>query len=181
MLLLYIFALVMIFSAVPVLISMTKKASAAAAMKRIIEKRGGKIIPVNPFWYVGSINGKNCDFHVVFDKRLISVKVVSFITANTLVDFIDETTYGIKTLRTEKGVNKDKVTYNKCKKKPYNFKYRIPEEYSKLPKARVILINEPYPARVTVSENGFYKDVHQGEALPEGELYKVNGFINLFK
>ena len=181
MLLLYIFILVMIFSAVPLLISMTKKASEGATMKRAIEQRGGKFIPTHAIWYMGEVNSERCDFHVVFDNRVISVKVISLLSSNVLLNFIDKENYGIKTLSAKLTENKDSVIYENKKKKPYDFKHGLKPEYSKLPHASVILLNEPRPLRISRATDDGIIDLHTGDQTGEGELYTTHSFIELFK
>ena len=181
MLFFYIFALVMIFSLVPVLIMMTKKASEGATMRRAIEQAGGKFIPAHTFWYVSTVEKSNCDFHVLYDGRIISVKVISVFSSRTFVNFVDKNTYEIKVLSKSESLNSPSVTYSKKKKKPYNFKYKLPEEYSKLPQARILLMNTPLPARITRTVDGERVDLGRGDRTGEGELYETHDFIELFK
>ena len=181
MLLLYIFIMVMIFSSAPMIIKITKKASHGATLKRSIEQAGGKFIPTNAFWYMGSIDGKKCDFHVVFDKRLISVKVIGLLASNTLISFVDKCSYEIKTLNSQSQVDKNSVSYSKKKKKPYDFKFGIPEEYKKLPQARIIMTTPPAPIRVSLTDGAGRTDISVGDKTPEGEYYTADAFAELFK
>lgn len=181
MLLLYIFILVMLFSSVPYLVAMTKKASAATAFKRALEQAGCKFIPVNPIWYMGSISGKNCDFYIIFDGRVIAVKIISFISSNVFLEFTDEKSYRIKTVRSKTELDASSVILKNCKKHAYDFKAKLPKEASGLPLAKVILINDPLPVRVTLKDDDRSADVHPGDKLPEGDYHTVDSFIYLFK
>lgn len=181
MLLLYIFAIVMIFSAVPYLISITKKASEGATMKRAIEQAGGKFIPTNSFWYMGSINKEKCDFHVVFDNRVISVKVISLFSQNTVINFIDELSYEICVFDPKKKNDSGLFNFKRKTKKKYNFSYALPEKYAKLPKASLILMNTPNPLKIFKTTNGERKEIFVSETAPEGEIYTTYSFIQLFK
>lgn len=181
MLLLYIFILVMIFSCVPLLITVTKKASEGATMRRAIEQAGGKFIPTHLFWYVGAVEKTKCDFHVLYDGRLVSVKVISMLSSRVLLNFIDKETYEIKTLGKGASINEENITYSKKKKKPYDFKAGIPEEYKSLKQARVILMNTPVPARITKTVNGDRVNLSRGDNTGEGELYELHDFIELFR
>ena len=179
MLFLYIFALVMIFSSVPLLITVTKKASEGATMRRAVEQAGGKFIPTHIFWYVGTVEKSKCDFHVIYDGRVISVKVISLMSSRVFLNFIDKTSYEIKALGKTDSLNNPNVSYSKKKKKPYDFKYKLPEEYEKLPKARVILMNSPLPARITRGVER--QDLKRGDSTGEGEPYETHDFIELFR
>ncbi len=181
MLLLYIFVLVMIFSSLPLLITITKKGSEGAAMRRAIEQAGGKLIPTRTFWYVSDIGNPNCDFHVLYDGRIISVRVISLMSSRVFLNFVDKSTYEIKTFGKKDSLNTPNVNYTKKKKKPYNFKYKLPEEYRKLPQARVILLNTPLPAKITRSVGGERVELSRGSNTGEGEIYETHDFIELFR
>lgn len=181
MLLLYIFVLVMIFSSLPLLVTVTKKASEGATMRRAIEQAGGKFIPTHTFWYVGSVEKEKCDFHVLYDGRIISVKVISLMSSRVFLNFVDKSTYEIKTLGKTDSLSNPDVSYSKKKKKPYDFKYKLPSEYEKLPRARVILMNSPLPARITKTRGGERAELKRGDNTGEGELYETHDFIELFR
>lgn len=180
MLLLYIFILVMLFSSIPYIKAMTKKASNGATMRRMLEGRGVRFIPTNVFWYMGSVSGKRCDFVCIKDGRAIAVKVISFISSNVFLEFIDERHYGIKTVRKE-AVDKDSLVYKTAKKRPYDFESALPREAAGLPLAKVILVTEPIPSRITLRDGTASVDVHTGDNLPEGEYYTEESFIRLFR
>ena len=181
MLLIYIFIIVMIFSAVPPLILMTKKASEGATMKRAIERAGGKFIPTNSLWYMGSINKEKCDFHVVLDNKVISVKVISLFSSNTVINFIDESSYGICVLDPKKKNNPGIYSFKKKTKKKYDFSYALPEKYAKLPKASVLLMNTPNPLKIFKADDKGRHELSVSDRAPEGEIYTTYSFIQLFK
>lgn len=181
MLFLYIFALVMLFSSVPLLIIVTKKASEGATMRRAIEQAGGKFIPTRMFWYIGYLESPKCDFHVVYDGRIISAKVISLMSSRVFLNFIDKTSFEIKTLSKSESLNVTTVNYSKKKKKAYDFKYKLPEEYAKLPQARIMLMNAPLPAKITKTVNGERVTLVRGDNTGEGELYETHDFIELFR
>lgn len=179
--LLFILVFVTTFSLLPALITVTRKASEGKLMRRDVEQAGGKFIPTHKLWYLGAIEKSKCDFHVVYDGRIISVKVISLFPQRTFLNFIDSTSYEIKILGKSDSINKTNVTYSKKSKKPYNFKYKIPDEYNSLPKARVILLNTPAPARITKTKNGVRVVLPAGESTGEGAVYKTGSFVSLFK
>ena len=181
MLLLYIFIIVMLFSSVPFLIAITKKASEGATMLRAIEQAGGKFIPTHTFWYLGAIEKSKCDFHVIYDGRIISAKVISLFSSRVFINFIDSTSYEIKTFGKNESVNVTKVNYLKKSKKAYDFKYKIPDEYKSLPHARVILLNNPIPSRITKTKDDSRIGISIGDNTGEGELYELHDFIGLFR
>lgn len=181
MLLIYIFILVMIFSSVPLLITITKKASEGATMRRAIEQAGGKFIPTHLFWYVGTVEKASCDFHVLYDGRIISVKVVSLLSPRVFLSFKDSTSYEIKTFSKNESINEANVTYTKKNKRPYDFKKGLSEEYKSLPQAHVILLNTPLPARISRTVDGEKVALNCGDNTGEGELYEVHDFIELFR
>ena len=175
MLLLYIFLMVMLFSLIPYLKIITKRASAAAGMKRACEASGGKFVTTNPFWYIGLTDAKKCDAHILKDGRIISVKIIGFFSTNTVVDLRSAEEYATNILKK----NFDDPSPELCKPKkkaPYDFSYKLPEEWKKLPKARIILVADPYPIKL-YSEG---EEVKIGSQLSEGELYDVESFIKLF-
>ena len=171
----------MLFSTVPYIVAMTKKASAGAAMKRALEQMGCKFIPTNALWYMGSISGKKCDFYIIYDKKVIAVKVVSFIFANTFLRFIDSTTYAYAEIRNKSKVDASSVELKKHKKKAYDFKSSLPKSAEGLPMARVILITDPTPAQVTRETSDGTRVLHPGDKTPEGDYHTKDSFIYLFK
>lgn len=181
MLLLYIFIIVMLFSSVPYLVAMTKKASAAANIKRALEQAGCKFIPVNPIWYMGSISGKYFDFYIIFDSRVIAVKMISFISSNVFLEFINKKSYSVKTVKRKTEVDAASVILKTCKKRPYDFKSKLPKEAAGLPLAKIILINDPLPLKVTFKDEDRSVDVHPGDRLPEGDYHTTDSFLYLFK
>ena len=182
MLFLYIFVLVMLFSSVPMLFLLTKKASEGATMRRAIEQAGGKFIPTHTFWYVGSLEKDKCDFHVIYDKRVISVKVISLLSSRVFLNFVDKTSYEIKTFKKGETFSvKEGVKYTLKKKKTFNFNYKRPEKFGKLPQARVLLMNHPLPARITKTVGTERVILSRGDNAGEGELYETHDFIELFR
>ena len=182
MLALYLIFIVFVFSLIPLLFTLTKRGSACMAMKKAIEREGGKVVPTSSLWYVGNIAKQKCDLHIYFDGRVISVKIIGFYTKNIMLNFISPDSYSIKELHTFKTVKASEVVLNKKKKKPYDFRHGLSEEGKKLPQAKIILIADPYPLMVSVStDGGERREINIGSSTPEGELYTVNSFIKLFK
>ena len=178
----YILAGILLFSCLPILFLITKKASEGATMRRAIEQAGGKFIPTHTFWYIGSVEKEKCDFHVIYDKRIISVKVISLLSSRVFINFVDKSTYEIKTFgRTEVFNVKEGVSYSLKKKKPYDFNYKRPDADAKLPQARVLLMNHPLPARITKTVGNERVILTRGNNTGEGELYETHDFIELFR
>ena len=98
-----------------------------------------------------------------------------------MLNFIDKTSYGIKELRGSKTYDADKIAYKLKKKRPYDFSAGLPGELSSKKRARVILVFDPMPLKITRTENGRSSDIEIGSETGEGELYTVHSFINLFK
>lgn len=171
----------MIFSSAPLIVKITKKASEGTTLKRSIEQAGGKFIPTHTFWYMGSIDGRYCDFHVVFDGRLISVKVISLLSRGVMIRFIDKDSYGIKVVKSFDTVEEQSVSYKTKRKKPYDFKKGLKEPERSLPQAKIIMSNLPEPLMLSVMENGVPKRILCTDMTPEGEYYTSQSFIELFK
>ena len=150
-------------------------------MRRAIERAGGKFIPTHFFWYLGSVDKERCDFHVVYKNRVISVKVISLISSRVFLNFVDKSTYEIKTFGKTESFNDATKTYTKKKKKPYDFSFKRPKEYEKLPQARIILSNHPLPAKATKTVDGERVTLLRGANTGEGEFYRTSDFVKLFK
>ena len=180
MLLLYIFILVMIFSAVPYVKITAGKAKRGGELCRRLKAEGCRFIPLTPLWYIGSPSGKHADFVVIYGGRAIAVKVIGFATANTLFEFIDSTHYAIATVK-GKSAELDKVRFAEKKKKPYDFTSKLPKEAAGLPLAKVILLNSPHPISIKLKDKNSSLDINPGDKLPEGEFYTETSFIGLFK
>ena len=179
---LYILLIIVLFSTLPLVFLITKKASEGGALRRAVVKAGGTFIPTHRFWYLGSQEKAKCDFHVVYGKRIISVKVISLVAKRTFINFVNKTTYEIKVLgKSESFEDAEKRKFSVKKKKPYDFGFKRPENYGKLPQARVILLNHPLPAKVTKTVGAERITLSRGADTGEGELYKTNEFIKLFK
>jgi hypothetical protein len=179
MLLLYIFIMVLMFSSVPYLVLMVKRGRTAAHMRQTFDRLGcefhGKGI-----WYMGGIDGKRADFCVVFDEHVISVKVIGFLSAGTAVHFESATSYLTRNLKPSES-DAPLQSYKKHKKKPYDFSAPIPSHLSGLPVAKVVLIMDPYPEKLTRPTPSGAKKLNIRESTGEGELYDVASFLKLFE
>ena len=181
MLLLYIFILVMLFSSVPYLIRITKNASSVSEMRRQLESEGCKLKTVSPFWYMGTIDGRRADFHVLCEGKVISVKVVSFMSSGIALNFSGKDSYSIKKLKPSE-TDADISTYKVKKKAPYDFKAGLPSEWAGLPSAKVIMILDPYPTKITrTGKDGKARVLDIADSTGEGELYSLLSFIELFR
>ena len=154
---------------------MTKRASTAAALKRACEHAGCKFIPTTPFWYMGTVDSKRCDIHILKDQKVISVKIVGFFSSNTVFRIIDEKSYGINELKK----NFSDPSCELCKTKPktpYDFKYKLPDDWKSLPKAKIILISDPFPVKLYIND----EEAQIGDRCKEGELFDITSFLKLF-
>ena len=174
MLLLYIFILVMLFSLTPYVIAITKKASACAAMRRAIEYSGGRLAPTKPLWYIGNPSKRECDLHILNGEGVISVKVIGFFLPGGVLNFKDSEHYEIATVKKGK---ENELKLAEKKKQPYDFGYKMPDEWKKLPHARVILITDPYPYKITKQN----EPISIGDDTGEGQIYTTTALAELCK
>ena len=178
MLLLYIFLLVLMFSSVPYLVLLAKRGRTAANIREQLDRIGAKFY-ARGIWYMGGIDGKRADFCVVYGGRVISVKVIGFLSAGTAVHFESDTSYLIKKMKPSES-NPPLSAYKRHSKRQYDFSSVIPAEFSSLPKAKVILVMDPYPEKLTRSTTSGEKKLRSGDNTGEGELYDAPAFIKLF-
>ena len=182
MLFLYILIPILLISILPLIGILTRRASACITMKNAIEREGGVVVPTHKLWFIGNIEKEKCDLHVYFDGRVISAKIIGFYTKNIYLSFISPECYGIKEISKAKAARCGKVVPAKKKKKPYDFKAGLTDEGRRLPQARIILIADPYPHKITkIGKDGSQKVLHNGSETGEGELYNINAFLKLFK
>lgn len=181
MLLLYIFIIVMIFSSVPHVITLTRRAASMAAVRRVCERAGFRLKINTPLWYTGTIRGKKCSFQLISDDRIIAVKVIGFLSGNTLLNFIDHRSYSATTVKAKESTLPSPSSYKVYKKEPYDFKWRLSEEERRLPLARVILISDPYPIKITCSSKDGFREIHPSDEIGEGEIHSIPSFTALFK
>lgn len=178
MLLLYIFLLVMLFSSIPYLILFTRRSATAAELKRAIDRAGYKFRSVGAFWCMDTVDGKHASFYILKDGRVISVKVIGFMSSGIALDFKDKNSYGIKKLAASES-EPAPDTYKTKKKSPYDFKAKMPEEWKRLPYAKIILVMDPYPAKLTRSTANGKKNIKPGDDTGEGELHNISSFLEL--
>ena len=170
----------MVFSLTPYVVTMTKKASICAAMRLDIEQKGGKFVPTSPLWYISSPKKEKCDFHVFYDDRVISAKILTFYSAKTVLNFIDKKNLEYATFTKKQNAESPDLKFTKIQKNPYDFKFKLPDEWKKLPHANVILIPYPFPEKITLSDGSFKKPLSVAYNTGEGELYSIEAFKNLF-
>ena len=178
MLLLYIFLLVLMFSSVPYLVLMVKRGRIAAEMRETLDRLGCRFNG-RGVWYMGGIDGRRAEFAVLYDNRVISVKVIGFLSAGTAVHLESETSYLIRKLKPSES-DAPLSEYKRHRKKPYDFTAPIPREWSGLPTAKVILVMDPYPEKLTRPAPNGEKKVSIGDSIGEGELYDARSFLKLF-
>ena len=178
MLLLYIFLLVLLFSSVPYLVLMIRRGRAAAELRERLHRAGCEFFG-RGIWYMGGIDGRRAEFCVRFDGRVISVKVIGFLSAGTAVHFESPESYLMKALKPNE-TDAPLSAYKRHKKKPYDFTSVIPKEWSSLPTARVILVMDPYPEKLTRPIPSGEKRLSIGDNAGEGELYDAPSFAGLF-
>ena len=178
MLLLYIFLIVLLFSSVPYIVLLAKRSGAAAEIRNALNRSGCEF-RCHGIWYMAGIEGRRADFHVLRGNRVIAVKVIGFLSAGTALHLESPTEYRIKKLKPSE-TDAPISTYKKQKKHPYDFKAGLPSEWSGLPMAKVILVMDPYPAKLTRSAPSGEIRLHVGDDAGEAELYDTVSFIGLF-
>ena len=137
------------FSSVPYAVLLAKRSGSAAEIRNALNRAGCEVRG-HGIWYMAGMDGKRADFHVLNNGKVIAVKVIGFLSAGTAVHFESTGSYLIKKLAPSES-DAPLTSYKKRKKHPYDFKAGMPEQWRGLPMARVILVMDPIPAKLTRS------------------------------
>ena len=176
--LLYLLLIMLIFSALPALVILTKR---YAAISTIIVKLQGKGYTVKKntrLWFTSGIGREACELHFIGKKCVYSVKIIGFCSRKVLLNFISDTKYSI--LEGAPNPKKENDGF-KIKEKPkYDFSAGLSDEELKKSRRNIILIAERVPLKITSGEGNAKKRVRIGDSAAEGDVYDCFNFLKLF-
>lgn len=121
-----------------------KRIILAIKLKNACKKCGAALIPTHTFWFFGGRKGRTCDFHVVTEKEVISVKLFQMLRHSSSLHFTESGEYFcehcIIMLFGRFGGSHSITTKTKPKVLPYyDFSFKLPD--SDKPQRKLLLIN----------------------------------------
>ncbi len=149
-----------------------KKFSLMKRLKRLCKSNGLKITVVNKLWFFSGIGSANCDLHIETPSKVYSIKICGVLSPATQLKFIDETTYGVRIVRSLYSGEKQ---YTIQKKRPYNFRYNFPSE-AYLKENIQIMCMCPV-ARSIILDSDDFRFVGNGDDIGECLFYTRSGLI----
>ncbi len=154
-----------------------KRLALVIRLKSVCKSKGYKLIPTHRFGWLGWTKGINADFHIVTQDTVYSVKLIGTISKRICFNFVDETNYSVKNLMFQFSQAAVGIQYEPKTKKPYNFEYGLPDDYSSKKRETVILMN---PISLIVTASTFEekrKRLENGDRIKEGVFFSGDGFV----
>lgn len=145
-------------------------------LKILCKNNGLKITVVNKLWAFSGIGSTNCDMYIVAPVRVYSIKICGVLSTATQLKFIDDTTYGVRTVRSLYSREKQ---YTIRKKRPYNFRYNFPSE-AYLKENIQIMCMCPVACSIVMT-NDELRLVGNGDDIGECLFYTRSGLIERIK
>ena len=184
----FIAVLIVIIIGSPFVRLFFKRLTLLRKLKSACKKTGRVLISTRKFSVFGKRKHTKCDFHIISDKEVISVKLFEMLRKTSSVYFIQGEEYycehRVFHIVSRIGTG---LSYSfKTKPKPlpkYDYDFALPEEHFSKKRKKVLLINPACHGYYSYKRNNPQLDVQAdiGDLIGEGELYAQSGFIRYLK
>ncbi len=146
-------------------------------IKRFCKENGFTYVRVSRFPMLARLKGRHCNFYVLTDRTVLSVKYGGIADPDKWLRFKSPTSYEMRHMYRPNRYSTELVEYyTPEKKKPYRFDYRLPDRAYRKTLVPVLLLS-PAPARVDVVEEDDVRSVPDGESMGECLFYRTEGFF----
>lgn len=102
----------------------------AVKLGSLCRSKNAKLDKTSLFWWLKSINSKNCDFYIEFDKTVFSVKLIGFISKKNMICFIDENHYSRKNMTFQFHASAFQIEYKNHDMPAHNFRYKYNADHT---------------------------------------------------
>lgn len=172
----YFAMVIIILLLVPVFRFLCKRLSALIAIRKVCKQHGYRYVSVNRFVLFSGMKRKNCDFYIISDRSIYSVKIAGMFCKGSCINFINETTYAVKIVLLRFASSYHSILFKEKTKSPFDFKYRYPEyAYDRV--FVPILLYCPVAMRITKTSGTATRQVGNGDDIDECVFYTKSGFI----
>jgi hypothetical protein len=176
---LYIFLIILIFSALPVPVILMKRYAALSTVISKLKAKGFTLKTNRKLWFASGLNKEACELQFIGKSSVFSVKVIGFYSRKVLLNFISDRKYSIL----ESGApnpKKKNEGFTQKEKPKYDFSAGLTEEDSQKSRRNIILMAERVPLKITSGEGNLKHRVRIGDSTGEGEIYDCFNFLKLF-
>lgn len=184
----FIAVLILIIVGSPFIRLFFKRLTLLRRLKSACKKSGRTMIGTRKLWIFGKRKGTTCDFHVISDDEVISVKLFEMLRKTSSVYFIQGEEYYCehRVIHVVSRIGTGLSYSFKTKPKPlpkYDYDFALPSEHKSKKRKRVLLINPACNGYYNFKRNNPQMDVQAdvGDLIGEGELYAQSGFIRYLK
>lgn len=176
--LLYLFLIILIFSALPAFVILTKRYAAIATVISKLKIKGYTVKKNRKLWFTSGLEKAACELQFIGKNSVFSVKVIGFYSRKVLLNFISDEKYSI--LEGAPKPKKENDGFAVKEKPKYDFSAGLTEEELKKNRRNIILMAERVPEKITSGDGNAKRRVRIGDSTAEGEIYDCFNFIKLF-
>jgi len=176
-------AVALIIFLLPLIRLLVKRIILASRLKRVCRSKGYSLIGTKPLWFLSPNNAKNCDFYIVKEHEVLSVKLFGLKRRDSTLVFMPDNKYFLR--KYIKGLPPGVVytlpIQTRIKSLPvFYFRYRYRLEWELMKPKNVLLIN-PVSAEIkyapTVSDE---RTVCSLEQINNYEISSLTRFISFY-
>ena len=175
---LYLFLIILIFSALPALVILTKRYAAISTIIAKLKLKGYTVKKNRRLWFTSGLDKEACELQFIGKNSVFSVKVIGFYSRKILLNFISETQYSI--IDGTPNAKKENEGFTVKDKPKYNFSAGLTDEELKKNRRNIILMAERVPGKITSGSGGAKHRIRIGDSTGEGEIYDCFNFLKLF-
>ena len=157
-------------------------------LRRACKKVGYTIVPTHKVWFLGTRKKEMCDFHLVSQNEVISVKLFQMLRRTSSVYFIQGEEFycehKVFHIVSRFGGGLSFSFKTKPKELPkYDYSFGFMPEWSDKAHKKVLLINPACSGYYNYKRNNPQLDVQAdiGDLIGQGQLYAQSGLIRYLK
>lgn len=175
---LYLFLIILIFSALPAIVILTKRYAAISTIIAKLKIKGYTTKKNRKLWFTSGLDKKDCELQIIGEKCVFSVKIIGFYSRKIMLNFISDAQYSI--IDGAPNPKKENEGFSIKDKPKYDFTAGLTDEELKKNKRNIILMAERVPTKITGGEGNAKHRIRIGDSTGEGEVYDYFNFLKLF-
>ncbi|MBQ7336048.1 MAG: hypothetical protein IJW92_06215 [Clostridia bacterium] len=176
-----VFGIILILFLIPYIRILVKRLTLLIKIKRFCTRNHCQLIKTHFFWFLGSRKGEKCDFYIVKNTAVYSVKLWAMKKYHTELFFTDNGRYFIRSfIAMAAGMQLMKTPVDsKWKPVPkFQFRYRFREDWYIKEFKPILLINPTcYEVRFTTQDKKS-EIIGRGQLVNDFYLYTLSSFLD---
>ena len=149
----------------------------AVKLRTLCRSQGAKLRSTSLFFWLKSINSKNCDFYIETEKSVFSVKLIGFISKKNMICFIDEKHYSRKNMSFQFHGSAFQIEYKTHEMPAHNFRYKYTADHT-LNWAPCYVIC-PKILKISKADGNSMIELCSGDKIGHTAVYEAAGFLSM--